>query len=472
MSMTPKDVLKLAEEYDCQFVDFKFTDFLGTWQHTGIPISELSEDVFEDGAGFDGSSIRGWQTINASDMLIIPDPNSARIDPFFEAPTLSLVCDIFDPITRERYSRDPRNVAIKAIQHLKSTGIADQAYFGPEPEFFIFDEVRFGEDKNMQFYEVDSAEGHWNNGADEMPNLGYKVKEKGGYFPAPPTDTGTDLRNEMVLEMQRIGIHIEAIHHEVATGGQAEIDMRFTDLLTMADQLQWYKYIVKNVARRNGRTATFMPKPLIGDNGSGMHVHQSLWKGDKPLFAGDGYAGFSETGMQYIAGIKKHARALTAFTNPTINSFKRLVPGFEAPVSIAHSSRNRSAAIRIPMYSPSPKAKRLETRFPDPTANGYYAFAALLMAGLDGIENKLDPGEPMDKDLYALSPEELSGIPQLPGTLDEALEALEADHEFLLKGDVFTEDVIEGWINWKRENEIDPVRLRPHPKEFELYFDI
>ncbi|RMF17047.1 MAG: type I glutamate--ammonia ligase [Candidatus Dadabacteria bacterium] len=472
MTKTPKDVIEFAQANGCEFVDYKFCDLFGQWQHFGMPISELSEDIFEEGLGFDGSSIRGWQTINASDMILIADPETAAIDPFIEAPTLSLICDVFDPITREPYSRDPRLILRKALNYMQGTGIADTAFFGPEPEFFIFDDIRFNVEPQATFAMIDSEEAWWNNGADEMPNLGHKIKPKSGYFPVSPLDTLTDLRNEMALEMQRVGIIVEAVHHEVASSGQCEIDMRFQEALRMADQYLWFKYIIKNVAKRNGKTVTFMPKPLAGDNGSGMHVHQSLWKGGEPLFAGDGYAGMSELALHYIGGIKKHARALAAITNPTINSYKRLVPGFEAPVSIAHSSRNRSASIRIPMYSPSPKAKRIETRFPDPTCNGYLAFAALLMAGLDGIENKIDPGEPMDKDLYALSPEELKDIPQMPGSLEEALDALEADHEFLLKGDVFTPDVIEGWVAWKRENEIDRARLLPHPVEFELYYDI
>ncbi len=471
MGKSPKEVIEFAKENACEFVDIKFCDFLGQWQHFGLPIAELTEDIFEDGLGFDGSSIRGWQTINASDMLVVPDPDTAAIDPFFEAPTISVQCDIVDPITREPYSRDPRYILKKAIKYMEGTGIADKVFFGPEPEFFVFDDIRYGLEPNSSFYMIDSVEGHWNTAADEGPNLGHKPHYGGGYFPVSPIDTLSDLRNEMASVMIDLGIEVEAVHHEVATAGQCEIDMRFQEGLKMADQFMWFKYIIKNVAYRNGKTVTFMPKPFADDNGSGMHVHQSLWKGGEPLFAGDGYGGMSEMGLQYIAGIKKNARSLVAFTNPTVNSYKRLVPGFEAPVSIAHSSRNRSASIRIPMYSPSPKAKRIETRFPDPSANGYLAFAALLMAGLDGIENKLDPGEAMDKDLYALSPEELKEIPQMPGSLAEAVNELENDHEFLLKGDVFTPDVIEGWIEWKRENEIDACRVLPHPKEFDLYYD-
>jgi len=469
---TAKDVIKLAKEQKTVAVDFKFLDFLGTWQHFTTPMSELEEDVFESGLGFDGSSIRGWQPINASDMLVIPDPSTAVMDPFTAYPTLSLICDIADPITKEDYSRDPRAVARKAEGYLKSTGIGDTVYFGPEPEFFIFDDVRFDQNEHEAFYHVDSTEGRWNTGRDEAPNLAYKPRYKEGYFPVAPTDSMMDIRQEMVVAMEKVGLHVEKQHHEVATAGQAEIDLRFLSLVNMGDALMWYKYCVKNVARRHGKTATFMPKPIFGDNGSGMHVHQSIWKGDKPLFAGDGYGGFSELGMHYIGGILKHARAICAFSNPTANSYRRLVPGFEAPVNLAYSSRNRSAACRIPMYSPSPKAKRVEVRFPDASCNGYLAFAAMLMAGLDGIEKRIDPGDPLDKDIYALTPEELADVPSVPGSLPDALEALEKDHEFLLKGDVFTEDVVETWIEYKRTNEVDPLRLRPHPYEFSLYYDV
>jgi glutamine synthetase len=405
-------------------------------------------------------------------MLIIPDPDSARIDPFLKDPTLVMICDVVDPVTRENYSRDPRNIAKKAEAFLKASGIADVAYFGPEAEFFVFDDIRFDSTENSCYYFVDSAEGQWNTGRVEGPNLGYKPRYKEGYFPVPPMDSQQDLRSEMVLLMEAVGIQVETHHHEVATAGQAEIDMRFDSLVNMADKLQWYKYIIKQVARRHHKTATFMPKPLFNDNGSGMHTHQSLWKGGQPLFAGDGYAGVSQTCLHYIGGILKHAPALCAFVAPTTNSYKRLVPGFEAPVNLAYSSRNRSAGVRIPMYSPSPKAKRIEVRFPDPACNAYLAFAAMLMAGLDGIENRLDPGEPLDKDIYALSPAELSKVPSVPGSLEGALNALESDHEFLTKGDVFTQDVIETWLEYKRGKEIDPVRLRPHPYEFKLYFDI
>ena len=470
--MTPSEVLKFAADRGAKILDLRFMDFPGLWQHLSVPISELSESLFTDGHGFDGSSIRGWQAINASDMLVIPDPASARIDPFLKDSTLVMICDIVDPITRESYSRDPRNIAKKAEAHLKASSLADVAYFGPEAEFFIFDDIRYDSTENSCYYFVDSAEGQWNTGRVEGPNLGYKPRYKEGYFPVPPMDSQQDIRSEMVLLMEEVGIYVETHHHEVATAGQAEIDMRFDSLVNMADKLQWYKYIIKNVARRHNKTATFMPKPLFNDNGSGMHTHQSLWKGGQPLFAGDGYAGVSQTCLYYIGGILKHAPALCAFVAPTTNSYKRLVPGFEAPVNLAYSSRNRSAAVRIPMYSPSPKAKRIEVRFPDPACNAYLAFAAMLMAGLDGIENRIDPGEPLDKDIYGLSPAELSKVPSVPGSLEGALNALENDHEFLIKGDVFTQDVIETWIEYKRGREIDPVRLRPHPYEFKLYFDI
>ncbi|HTP64248.1 MAG TPA: type I glutamate--ammonia ligase [Geobacteraceae bacterium] len=470
--MKPSEVVKFAKENGALMVDLKFMDFVGIWQHFSVPISEFDEDTFEDGVGFDGSSIRGWQPIHASDMILIPDPDTVKMDPFFTVPSLSVICNVVDPITRENYSRDPRNVARKAEAYLKSTGIGDTAYFGPEAEFFIFDDVRFDLSSNQSFYAVDSVEGVWNSGREETPNLGYKPRHKEGYFPVPPTDSQNDLRNEMVMELQKIGIRVEAQHHEVATGGQAEIDMRFSPLVDMADKLQWFKYILKNVAWRNGKTVTFMPKPLYGDNGSGMHTHQSIWKDGKNLFAGDKYGGLSQLALYYIGGIIKHARALSAFANPTTNSYKRLVPGFEAPVNMAYSSRNRSAAIRVPMYSTNPNSKRIEYRTPDPSCNGYLAFAAMLMAGLDGVENKLDPGQPLDKDIYGLSPEELANIPSAPGSLEESLNALKADHEFLLIGDVFTQDVIDKWIEYKTEAEVNPVRMRPVPLEFALYFDI
>lgn len=470
--MTPEQVIEFAKENGALMVDYKFMDFIGTWQHVSVPITEFNEDTFEEGQGFDGSSIRGWQPIHASDMILLPDPATAKMDPFIAAPTLSLICNIFDPITKEDYTRDPRNIARKAEAYLKSTGIGDTAFFGPEAEFFIFDEVRYDSSANQAFYMVDSVEGAWNTGREEFPNLGNKPRYKEGYFPCSPVDSQNDLRNEMVLELQKVGIRVECQHHEVATGGQAEIDIRFSSLVDIADQLQWFKYVIKNVAYRNGKTVTFMPKPLHGDNGSGMHCHQSIWRDGQNLFAGDKYGGLSQMALWYIGGIIKHAKALCAITNPTTNSYKRLVPGYEAPVNMAYSSRNRSASLRIPMMSTNPKAKRIEYRTPDPSCNGYLAFAAMLMAGLDGIENKIDPGQPLDKDIYGLSPEELKDIPSAPSSLEEALKCLEADHEFLLKGDVFTSDVIEKWIEYKMEAEVNPMRMRPVPLEFALYYDI
>ena len=470
--MTPKEALDMAKENGAKVVDLRFMDYPGLWQHFTVPISELEESSFEDGFGFDGSSIRGWQPIHASDMLVVPDATTAKMDPFYEAPTLVLICNIVDPITREAYSRDPRNIAQKADAYLKSSGIGDVAYFGPEAEFFIFDDIRFESTRYAAFYEIDSVEGNWNTGRDEGPNLGYKPRHKEGYFPVPPMDKFQDLRTEMLLTLENLGIEIEAQHHEVATAGQAEIDMRFKPLLQMSDQLMWFKYVLKNVAYRHNHTVTFMPKPLFEDNGTGMHTHISIWKENQPLFAGDKYAGVSQEALYGIGGILKHCRALTAFTNPTTNSYKRLVPGFEAPVNLAYSSRNRSAAVRIPMYSASPKAKRIEFRTPDPSCNGYLAFSAMLMAVIDGIQNKIDPGDPLDKDIYNLPPEELAEIPSAPGSLEEAVGALKADQEFLLKGDVFTQDAIDMWIDYKTENEINDVKLRPHPHEFFLYYDI
>jgi glutamine synthetase len=469
--MKPKEVMDFAKKKGAQMVDFKFCDLPGTWQHFTTPISELEEEIFEDGLGFDGSSIRGWKAINESDMLVVPDPATAVMEPFSQAKTLSLICDIVDPITRESYARDPRGIAKRAVNFLKSTGVGDTAYIGPEPEFFIFDSVRFDQTPNSGFYEVDSVEGYWNSGEDGLQNLGHKPRYKEGYFPVPPTDSLNDIRDEMVLAMESVGLRVERQHHEVATAGQAEIDLRFQSLVTMGDWLMWYKYCVKNVARRNGKTVTFMPKPVFQDNGSGMHTHQSIWKNNKPLFAGDKYGGMSEMAMHYIAGILKHAPAICAFSNPSTNSYKRLVPGFEAPVNLAYSSRNRSASVRIPTYSPSPKAKRIEVRFPDASCNGYVAFAVMLMAGLDGIEKKLDPGQALDKDIYSLSRAELKNVPSVPGCLEDALEALRKDHEFLLKGDVFTEDLVETWINYKYDRDVNPMRLRPHPWEFALYYD-
>jgi glutamine synthetase len=469
---SPKDVVELSEKLGIQFVDFRFTDFPGLMQHFTVPASQVSEETFEEGLGFDGSSIRGWQKIHESDMLVLPDPSTATVDPFAEIPTLILYGNILDPITKERYSRCPRCIAQKAENYLISTGIADTANFGPEAEFFIFDSIRYDSGSYFGFYEIDSDEGIWNSGRDESPNLGYKLRHKEGYFPIPPSDSQSDLRSRMVAAMIKCGLEVEAHHHEVATAGQAEIDLRFESLTNVADQLSLYKYIVKMVARQAGKTVTFMPKPLFEDNGSGMHTHQSLWKNGKPLFAGDKYAGLSQEALWYIGGLLKHAKALVAFTNPTTNSFKRLVPGFEAPVNLAYSSRNRSACCRIPMYSPSPKSKRIEFRVPDPSCNAYLAFSAILMAGLDGIQNKIDPGPPMDKDLYDLPPEEKAQIEQTPGSLAQALCELEKDHEFLLKGDVFTRDVIETWIDYKRKAEVIQVDLRPHPYEFMLYHDI
>jgi glutamine synthetase len=472
VSVTPKEVLALCREREVKAVDLRFMDFPGLWQHFTIPVQALSEDVFEEGLGFDGSSIRGWQAINESDMLVVPQPETAIVDPFFEIPTLSMICNIQDPLTKEDYTRDPRNVARKAVNYMKSTGLADTAYFGPELEFFVFDDVRFDQNQHEGYYHIDSREGCWNRGRVENPNLGYKLRYKEGYFPVPPSDSMSDLRTEMMLTMIECGLDIEAQHHEVATGGQGEIDMRFKPMLEMADGVLMYKYIVKNVARRHGMTATFMPKPLFQDNGSGMHTHVSLWKDGEPLFAGSGYAGLSEMAMHAIGGILQHASALCAFTNPTTNSYKRLVPGYEAPVNLAYSRRNRSASVRIPVYSPSPKSKRLEFRCPDSSCNPYLAFAAILMAAIDGIQNKINPGEPLDKDIYDLEPEELEAVPKTPASLEEALIALRADHEFLLRGDVFTPDVIDTWIWYKTENEVDALRLRPHPYEFALYYDI
>ncbi|MDA8173092.1 MAG: type I glutamate--ammonia ligase [Nitrospiraceae bacterium] len=470
--MTPKEVLAFAKQNKTMLVDLKFIDFPGIWQHFSVPVSEIDEKTFENGLGFDGSSIRGWQAIHASDMLIVPDPDTAMMDPFRKYPTLSMICDIIDPVTKEPYTRDPRFIAKKAAAYLKSTGIADTAFFGPEAEFFIFDDVRYDQNQHSGYFFVDSKEGIWNSGREENPNLGYKPRYKEGYFPVPPTDSQEDLRAEMVAMMQQCGIQVEAQHHEVATAGQGEIDMRFSPIVKMADNLLLFKYIIKNVAVKNGKTATFMPKPIFGDNGSGMHVHQSLWKGGKPLFAGKEYAGLSEMALHYIGGILKHAQALAAITNPTTNSYKRLVPGYEAPVNLAYSARNRSAAVRIPMYSDNPKAKRVEVRFPDPSCNPYLAFSAMLMAGIDGIKNKINPGNSLDKDIFEMSSAELKKVPQMPGSLDQAMDNLEKDHKFLLEGGVFTEDALETWMAYKRKNEVDALRLRPHPYEFMLYYDI
>ena len=468
---TPKSVIEMAKSHGVKMVDIKFVDTFGTWQHFSIPVGEFSEDIFSEGLGFDGSSIRGWKSIEASDMLAMPDPATAFIDPFCAVPTLSLTCTIAETGTVEPYSRDPRGIAQRAEKHLISTGLADQAFFGPEAEFFIFDNVQYDSKSNGTFYHVESDEGVWNTGRDEMPNLGYKIRHKEGYFPVAPLDTQQDIRTEMCLLMEELGVKIERQHHEVATAGQAEIDYRFNTLVAAADWMMIYKYVVKNVARKHGKTACFMPKPLFGDNGSGMHTHQSLWKKGKPLFAGKEYGGLSEMALYYVGGLLKHAKALCAICNPITNSYKRLVPGYEAPVNLAYSARNRSAAVRIPTYSENPKAKRIEYRPPDPAANPYLAFAALLMAGLDGIQNKIKPGEPLDKNIYELPPEELKRVPNVAGSLSEALDCLEKDHAFLLKGDVFTEDFIDMWISSKRK-EHDAVRLRPHPYEFHLYYDV
>ncbi|MCL5269249.1 MAG: type I glutamate--ammonia ligase [bacterium] len=469
---TPQDVVKVVQEQGVKAIDFKFMDFPGLWQHLTVPSTALSEDSFTEGVGFDGSSIRGWQSIHESDMLMMPDPATAMIDPFCEIKTLSLVCNIVTPITKEKYTRDPRNIALKAEAYLNSTGIGDTSYFGPEAEFFIFDDVRFDTAANKSFYSVDSIEGQWNSGRDEKPNLGYKPRYKEGYFPTPPGDHFMNLRNEMMMTLMECGIPIEAQHHEVATGGQSEIDMKYDRLTHQADKLMLFKYVIKNVANKYGKTVTFMPKPLFGDNGSGMHTHVSIWKGGKNLFAGNSYAGMSELGLHFIGGLIKHAGAILAFAAPSTNSYKRLVPGYEAPINLAYSQRNRSAAIRIPMYSPSEKAKRVEFRPPDPSCNPYLTFSAILMAGLDGVMNKIDPGDPLDKNIYDLPAEEAKLIKKVPGSLEDALAALEADHDFLLRGDVFTEDVVEHWVEYKMKHEVDAVRLRPHPYEFALYFDI
>lgn len=470
--MTPEAVLEFAKKHGAQMVDLKFSDLPGMWQHFSMPISQLTPDSFENGFMFDGSSIRGWRSIHESDMMVKPDPNTARIDPFMEVPTLSLICDVHVPETGEPYNRDPRQIVKKALAYLKSTGIADTAFFGPEAEFFIFDDVRYDQTQNAGFYQIDSDEAHWNTGRDEGRNLGYKPRPKEGYFPALPHDTMHDLRTEICLELEKLGIQVERQHHEVASAGQGEINFRFDSILETCDNMMWFKYVVKNVARRHGKTATFMPKPIFGDNGSGMHCHMSLWKDGQPLFAGDKYAGLSQTALHFIGGILKHAPAACAITNPTTNSYKRLVPGFEAPIRLAYSYRNRSAAIRIPNTGTNPKAKRIEFRTPDPSANIYLCLAALLMAGIDGIINKIDPGEPLDKDIYGLSPQELANVPSVPATLDRALEYLRDGGSFLRKGDVFSEDLINSWIDYKYQREIIPLQQRPTPYEFYLYFDL
>ncbi len=469
--MSPKEVLEFAKKNDARQIDLRFSDIPGLWHHVSYPITQLSEESFEEGYGFDGSSIRAWAAISESDMLLMPDPKTAFMDPFAETSTLVMISDIIDPITHQHYERDPRWIAKKAELYLKNSGIADTAYFGAEAEFFIFDNIRFDQNQHSGFYFIDAEEGRWNSGR-EKDNLGYRPRYKEGYFPVPPTDHYQDLRSEMVQTMLRCGLNVECHHHEVATGGQAEIDLRFDSMVKSADSILLYKYCIRNVANQYGKTVTFMPKPLFADNGSGMHCHQSLWNGGTPLFAGDCYAGLSQMALWYIGGLLKHARSLSAIIAPTTNSYKRLVPGYEAPVNLAYSRRNRSAAVRIPMYSSSPKAKRIEFRPPDPSANPYLAFAAMLMAGLDGVLNKINPGEPLDKDIYDLSPEELRNVPSMPGSLDEALTCLEEDHGYLVKGDVFTEELLEAFIDYKRKNEADAVRLRPHPYEFALYYDI
>jgi glutamine synthetase len=477
----PRHALEMARKQGVRMVDFKFTDLPGTWQHVSLSIHGLEEEAFEEGLGFDGSSIRGFQEISESDMILIPDPSTAIIDPFHEQQTMSIVCNIFDPITREPYSRDPRYVAQKAEGHLIETGIADTCFMGPEAEFFLFDHVAFDQTVNRAYYEVDSEQGFWNRGAGfgngsmngSGGNLGYTLRPQEGYFPAPPGDTHSDIRGRMVVVLEEMGIACEFHHHEVSAGGQAEIDLKFDKLLRMGDKLQTYKYVVKNVARQAGKSATFMPKPLFEENASGMHVHQSLFGGgDNVMYDFNGYGLLSREALNYIGGLIRHGRALMAFCAPTTNSYRRLVPGYEAPVNLAYSQRNRSAACRIPVYSPAAKAKRIEFRPPDPTANPYLAFSAMMMAGLDGIQQRIDPGLPVDKDLFELSEEELAEIDSVPGSLDEAIDALEADHEFLLKGGVFTRDLIETWIDYKRKEECDPVRLRPHPWEFALYYDV
>jgi glutamine synthetase len=472
MSKTPKDVMQLIKDKGVKIVDLKFIDLPGIWQHCSFYIDEISEKTITEGLAFDGSSIRGWKAINESDMLMVPDPNSAFIDPFMEGPTLSMTCSIREPRTGQPYSRCPRVIAGKALDYVKNSGVADTIYVGPEAEFFIFDDVRFDQTVNSGYYYVDSVEGRWNSGRKEdSGNLGYKPRYKEGYFPVPPTDTLQDIRTEMLLTMGELGVPIEKHHHEVATGGQNELGIRFLPIVEAGDALMIYKYVIKNVARKHGKTVTFMPKPLFNDNGSGMHTHQSLWKGGQPLFAGDKYAGLSQMALWYIGGILKHAPALLAITNPSTNSYKRLVPGFEAPVNLAYSQGNRSASVRIPLSGDSPKAKRLEFRCPDASSNPYLAFAAMTMAGMDGIKNQIDPGEPLDVDIYELSPEELAKVPSTPGSLAEALEALKADHDFLTAGGVFTEELISTWIEYKLSNEVIPMSLRPHPHEFALYYD-
>jgi len=470
--MTPEQVLDFAKQNSIEYVDLRFLDFPGIWQHLTAPIRELTLESFQNGFGFDGSSLRGWQAINESDMLIVPVPDTMILDPFFQHPTISMICDVKDPITRAQYSRDPRSVARKAAAYLRTTGIADTAYFGPELEFFIFDRVLYDQGINFARYEVDSREGVWRRGRDEPDNLGHQIRPREGYFPVPPADQMHNLRAEMVSVLEQCGIQVETHHHEVATGGQAEIDMRYDRLVAMGDKVMTYKYIVKNVAARHGKVVTFMPKPLFGDNGSGMHTHFSLWNGDTPLFYGNRYAELSDLALWAIGGLIRHAGSLLAFCCPTTNSYKRLVPGYEAPVNLTYSMRNRSAFIRIPMYQHNPRTKRLEFRCPDSSCNPYLAFSAILMAALDGIQNRIDPGPPVDENFYDMDPEKFAQIGRTPASLDEALRALEKDHEYLLRGGVFTEDVIHYWIKYKMENEVIPLQSRPHPYEFCLYFDL
>ena len=472
MPTTAQEVLSMIQDQGIKVIDLKFIDMPGTWQHLTVYYDQIDETSFTDGVAFDGSSIRGWKAINESDMMMVLDPTTAWFDPFMAEPTLSVICSIKEPRTGEWYSRCPRVIAQKAVNYLKETGIADTAFLGPEAEFFVFDDVRFDQNQHSGYYFLDSIEGRWNSGREEPGgNLGYKPRYKEGYFPVSPTDTMQDLRTEMLLTMAQCGVPIEKHHHEVATGGQNELGIKFGTLVEAADNLMVYKYVIKNVAKKYGKTVTFMPKPVFNDNGSGMHTHQSLWKDGQPLFAGDGYAGLSQMALHYIGGILKHAPALLALTNPTTNSYKRLVPGFEAPVNLAYSQGNRSASVRIPLAGDSPKAKRFEFRCPDATANPYLAFAAMLCAGIDGIKNEIDPGEPLDVDIYDLTPEELRKIPSTPGSLELALEALENDHAFLTDCGVFTEDFITNWISYKLDNEVNPMRLRPHPFEFSLYYD-
>lgn len=469
--MNAKEFFDFAKKNNAEMLDLKFVDMLGTWQHCCYPLDTLDEESLEEGMGFDGSSVRGWQDIHKSDMIAVPDPDTAMMDPFFERPTVSVIANIVDPETREDYEKCPRHVVRRAAEYIKHEGIADTCSVGPEPEFFIFDEVRYEQNQHTGFYKIDSVEGAWNTARFEEPNLGYKPSYKGGYFPVSPTDTYNDLRGEMTRVLKQCGIVVEAHHHEVATAGQSEIDMKYDDIQSMADQFMWYKYVVRNVGHRHDKTVTFMPKPVFDDNGSGMHTHMSLWKDGENLFAGDQYAGLSEMAMHAAGGILRHAPAVLAFAAPTTNSYRRLVPGFEAPVNLVMSARNRSGAIRIPLYSNSPKAKRLEFRCPDATANGYLAWSAMLMAMIDGIKNKIDPGEPLDRNIYEMSEKDLEKIPKVPASLEESIDALEADHEFLLKGDVFTQSLIDSYINWKRTEELEPMALRPHPHEFHLYYD-